>query len=471
MEGEYGNVYETINKMMDQSYGCAESFVAAVGEHLWGGVDDQIQMISTGFSGGVGGTHEELCGGVSGAAIIVGLIYGRTTADEAKMIRCKRIVSTHRDCFVEQFGETRCQNLRDAQFGADERNPCSAIIGPAAVMLIDILVEEVALEQTSAAADGNGDVELDVLPLDQFVSEHGEDGAVELLAQLARRELAHEHRAWIGERMAEMGDPRPGVSQLPEGLPDILWQGIDGGEIEVERAGMFGVEPFFLSRYPVTMEQFASFLEDGHGFGNEVWWLGLDVTAEHRAAPGEQRYGLANNPRENVSWFDAVAFCRWLTERYIALPEDGLQDMAAREIQRLIQEEGWQIRLPTEWEWQQAATGGRPENVFPWGKEWEDGRAHTKHNQLNRSMAVGMYPHGVTVDGLFDMSGNVWEWCLNPYDEPGNISLKGAERRVLRGGSWYHWGSYAHTDMRSRYFPDHRYNAGGFRVACGRPGS
>ncbi|MFN2145035.1 MAG: C-GCAxxG-C-C family protein, partial [Anaerolineales bacterium] len=113
-------VWDTVNEMMDVSYGCAESFVYAVGKYLWGEVDDNIRMISTGFSGGVGGTHEELCGGISGAAIITGLLYGRTTNDESKMIRCKRLIAEQRDRFVEKFGTTICQELRDAQFGADE---------------------------------------------------------------------------------------------------------------------------------------------------------------------------------------------------------------------------------------------------------------------------------------------------------------------------------------------------------------
>ncbi len=116
-----------------------------------------------------------------------------------------------------------------------------------------------------------------------------------------------------------------------------------------------------------------------------------------------------------------------------------------------------------------AATGGLPNRKFPWGLEWNDSLAHTKHNQLNKSMAVGMYPAGVSPIGALDMSGNVWEWCLNCYENPEDLALSRMDRRVLRGGSWYHWGSYAHTDMRSRYYPDHRYNAGGFRVACGKP--
>ena len=132
-------LWKRINQMMDVSYGCAESFVVAVSEHLWGEVDKSIQMISTGFSGGVGGTHEELCGGVSGAAIILGLLYGRTTNDEDLMIRCKRLISEQRDRFCQEFGTTVCQELRDKQFGADEDNPCSAMIAPAAFLFLEIV--------------------------------------------------------------------------------------------------------------------------------------------------------------------------------------------------------------------------------------------------------------------------------------------------------------------------------------------
>ncbi len=132
----------------------------------------------------------------------------------------------------------------------------------------------------------------------------------------------------------------------------------------------------------------------------------------------------------------------------------------------LLENEAWEVRLPTEWEWQMAATGGLKDHKFPWGLEWEETRAHSKHNQLNKSMAVGMYPAGQSPVGALDMSGNIWEWCLNCYEDPRDLDLSRTDRRVLRGGSWYHWGSYAHTDMRSRYYPDHRYNAGGFRIAC-----
>jgi len=162
-----------------------------------------------------------------------------------------------------------------------------------------------------------------------------------------------------------------------------------------------------------------------------------------------------------VSWYDAVAFCRWLTAQLARSETDDSEAL------RRIKEQGWVVRLPTEWEWQFAASGGLPGRSFPWGPDWDDRLAHTKHNQINQTMAVGMYPPGASPLGALDMSGNVWEWCLNCYDTPENLDLGRGDRRVLRGGSWYHWGSYAHTGMRSRYFPDHRYDAGGFRVLCG----
>jgi C_GCAxxG_C_C family probable redox protein len=444
-------VWDTINEMMDVSYGCAESFVASVGKYLWGEMDDSIKMISTGFSGGVGGTHEELCGGVSGAAIILGLLYGRTTNDESKMIRCKRLISEHRDRFVAEFGTTVCQELRDAQFGADEQNPCSALIAPAAFMLLDILEEEKEREAQSEAQKGS-QPKADLPDLEAFMAENAATPSKVLLAQLEYPELPHQHRDWIGERLSIVGDPRRGVGLDEEGLPEIIWLDVAAGSVQVERAGNFASEPFKVAKFPVTYAQFQVFLEAEDGFSNPDWWQGLAADPAHQSAPGEQQFRLDNNPRENVSWFDAVAFCRWLTAK--SSPE--------------LVEDGWQIRLPTEWEWQQAATGGNPENKFPWGLDWDDSLAHTKHNQLNKSMAVGMYPAGAAPNGALDMSGNVWEWCLNCYEDPENLDLSRTERRVLRGGSWYHWGSYAHTDMRSRYYPDHRYNAGGFRVVLAK---
>ena len=184
----------------------------------------------------------------------------------------------------------------------------------------------------------------------------------------------HQQRVKIGDRLAEIGDPRPGVSLRVDGLPDIVWCKVPCGKITLEEIDRtFTVDAFFIGKYPVTWIQYRSFLKAKDGYRNESWWKGL---AKHHDKPGEQYRKLDNHPAENVSWYDAVAFCRWLTERM-----------------------GYEIRLPTEWEWQQAATGGDPANVYPWGPDWDSDRANTNESGLSRTTAVGMYPAGRLAGG------------------------------------------------------------------------
>ncbi|HEY7495973.1 MAG TPA: SUMF1/EgtB/PvdO family nonheme iron enzyme, partial [Candidatus Tectomicrobia bacterium] len=162
---------------------------------------------------------------------------------------------------------------------------------------------------------------------------------------------------------------------------------------------------FAISKYPVTWAQYRSFPEAKDGYRQQRWWRGL---AERQAHPGEQYRQQENHPAENVSWYDAVTFCRWLSARL-----------------------GYEVRLPTEWEWQQAASGGDPAREYPWGADWDPAYTNTGEGHLGRTTAVGVYPQGASPVGAMDMSGNVWEWCLNE-DRPQYTRLSGKARRVVR---------------------------------------
>ncbi len=252
------------------------------------------------------------------------------------------------------------------------------------------------------------------------------------------------------------------------GLPDVVWV-----RVEVDREayrlttdegdlGAFPLHPFYLAKYPVTSDQYQAFLDAPDGFGNPAWWVGLAAHDDKRNIPGRQFFKFANHPRETASWFDAVAFCRWLSAR-LGRPELPTEfepgDLA-----------GFTgLRLPTEWEWQFAATGGDPNNGYPWGPDWDEGVANTSDSGLGRSTAVGMYPGGNAPCGALDMSGNVWEWCLNERERPGRVGLSGDTRRVLRGGSWGSGHEYARAAYPGGDLPNSRSYIFGFRLAVSAP--
>jgi hypothetical protein len=235
--------------------------------------------------------------------------------------------------------------------------------------------------------------------------------AERLLEVIADPATTHQRRASLGDRLAEIGDPRSGVGLRGDGLPDFVWLPVPGGEVTLENnAGTFAVQPFAISQYPVTWAQYRSFLVAQDGYHQARWWRGL---AKRERDPSEQYRQLDNYPAENVSWYDAVAFCRWLSVHL-----------------------GYEVRLPTKWEWQQAATGGHPTYAYPWGEEWQPAYASTWESHLGQTTAVGMYPQGASPVGAIDMSGNVWEWCLNEYERSQRVGVSGTALRVVRGGSW-----------------------------------
>jgi formylglycine-generating enzyme required for sulfatase activity len=139
-----------------------------------------------------------------------------------------------------------------------------------------------------------------------------------------------------------------------------------------------------------------------------------------------------------VSWYEALAFCRWLGEQT-----------------------GENILLPTEQQWQRAAQGD-DNRTYPWGEGIDDSRCNYSRN-VGRTTPVTNYPAGASPYGVMDMSGNVWEWCLTQYDD-GSEDIEGTNRRVLRGGSWNNSDHYVRAAYRYYGNPYDWYYSIGFRV-------
>lgn len=209
----------------------------------------------------------------------------------------------------------------------------------------------------------------------------------------------------------------------------------------------FDVHAFRMAKYPVTYAQFQVFIDD---------------VGEDEGGFGRQQWPIDRHPRENVSWSDALRFCDWLNDR-LNLPELPLRGDPLTP-GNLAGYNG--IRLPAEWEWQWAAQGGDG-RLYPWGNEFDGERCTTEESGLKQTTPVDRYPSGASPFGVADMTGNVWEWCLNNYHGPREI-LPGDvfDQRVKRGGSWESSADASRVVHRGLWSAERRGLNTGFRLVC-----
>lgn len=175
--------------------------------------------------------------------------------------------------------------------------------------------------------------------------------------------------------------------------------------------------PFEIGKWPITQIQFKSFIEAEDGYFNPINWEDLQKPID----PAVPRTNGDNQPVAEVSWHEAIAFCRWLTRRCKLLNIMGPAET---------------IRLPTEYEWLLAAERDKnnlditnlANNLLPY---------NTAESNLKRMIAVGLF-NGTNHNNPQDMIGNIWEMCLNKFIDPNDFSISDEfEGRVIRGGSWF----------------------------------
>ncbi len=198
---------------------------------------------------------------------------------------------------------------------------------------------------------------------------------------------------------------------------------------------------YYLGVYEVTQAQYEKVMGK-----NLSYFQGAKVGNEN-----------ADLPVENVSWDEAVKFCKKLS----ALPEE--------------KKAGRVYRLPTEAEWEYACRAG---SKTAYSFDDEEGLLPEygwfSRNSSRRTHTVGLLEPNAW--GLHDMHGNVWEWCSDWYEEypKGAVSdptgPKEGSYRVLRGGSWFYEAAYCRSANRYRLVPSYRYNRLGFRLALSPSG-
>jgi formylglycine-generating enzyme required for sulfatase activity len=237
---------------------------------------------------------------------------------------------------------------------------------------------------------------------------------------------------------------------------------------------------YSISKFPITNLQFGSFIADG-GYAERSYWTANGWAWKGRitqpACWKDSKFNGPDQPVVGVSWYEAVAYCNWLSL------QEGLTPAYDDSGRASLEASGY--RLPTESEWEYAAAKGAPdqaERIYPWGDAWNPKNAVCKvgPSPASRTAVVGSRsPQGDTPQGLADMSGNVWQWCSdNAQGDDGIAASPRSDRycfrsdsptdyMVLRGGSWCNdFPNGFRAAFRSfSTKPGNRYNVSGFRIA------
>jgi iron(II)-dependent oxidoreductase len=216
--------------------------------------------------------------------------------------------------------------------------------------------------------------------------------------------------------------------------------GTNRGEANERPVHMVYLNTYFISRYEISNRQYRAFLENT-SHPQPFFW-------------NDWRWNGDNYPVVSVSWGDANAFCQWLSEMT-----------------------GQTWRLPTEAEWEKAASWVEKKKLklmFPWGDLFEAGRANILGGKdgYERTAPVDSFKEGVSPYGIYHLTGNVAEWCLDWFENdyytysPSN-NPKGPKKSLyksLRGGEWKSSNLVIQNTFRRGDWPNSRYNYNGFRV-------
>ncbi len=201
---------------------------------------------------------------------------------------------------------------------------------------------------------------------------------------------------------------------------------------------------------PTAIEQAQSWVDTDHETF-ETWlsdWLPEGELVREPLYWRDPRYNNPAQPVVGVCWYEARAYCCWLSEQA-----------------------GRRFSLPGEAQWEVACRGSE-RREYAWEGDYDPMKANVYDTHLRNTTPVGIFPAGDTPQGLMDMTGNVWEWTRDRFEgypmlpDDGRGEATGRQRRVLRGGAFLNSRQDVRAASRNGSDPAHRHDNVGFRVCC-----
>jgi formylglycine-generating enzyme required for sulfatase activity/energy-coupling factor transporter ATP-binding protein EcfA2 len=277
--------------------------------------------------------------------------------------------------------------------------------------------------------------------------------------------------------LGELDDPRLLHLRSGDALAASYWCPVEAGPFwhsAAERAAQ-PLRPaelpyaFQIGRFPVTNAEYRCFIE-AYGYYERRWWSAhgwafLQARIQRgkhsiaTARPNHWEHPAYNSPAQpvvGVSWYEAAAYCAWLTEqghRTGWLPPDAV------------------IRLPTVLEWERAARH-TDQRRYPWGDAAPDPTyANYDDTGIHAPAPVGCFPAGAAVCGALDMAGNVWEWTATLHEQHGDpmprrdVSVR--QKPIISGGAFNWSQDYLHCGAHYWFSAGYRQNLLGFRLLWG----
>jgi formylglycine-generating enzyme required for sulfatase activity len=205
-------------------------------------------------------------------------------------------------------------------------------------------------------------------------------------------------------------------------LPLLEWCEIPSGHVLIDeidshqktKQRRIPVESFRISKYPVTHNQYLVFCDEFEGYRNTQWWEFSPEAYNWRInnpEPKPARFKGDERPREMVNWYDAMAFCRWISAKQNST-----------------------TMLPSAIQWQRAARGD-DNRLYPWGNTFDKNRCNTRESEIKMTSLVMRYSNGVSPFNVYDMAGNVWEWCLNVKPKEDQTECSDVNKELIDAGS------------------------------------